>query len=215
MDSAFFVESSLNKDIYVVLINDTNNYNETTKISKLKNDKLENIVTLEGNHEEKKGDFLKNPQNTTKIYKNKLIYTKVSYYDEEITYELNLDNKEKRKITTNNDLDNWGLFETIITDNYYLLNYIGENTKGKLVILDNNLNTTEIDCNGNKLVRLLDNETIIVSLGNYYLGFSLKDKKFIYKCSINANEYAPYFFIDNTTMILINRSNEIKYVSLD
>ena len=103
-----------------------------------------------------------------------------------------------------------------MTKEYYLLSYIGkeDSTLGKMLIIDNSKNITLVNCNGSKNMGLIDNETAIIELGNYYLGFSLKDKKFIYKYNISTNDYG-LSLLDNNMLVVINRKNiEIKYVSL-
>lgn len=129
---------------------------------------------------------------------------------------MNLDTKETEEIYVNDEIDKWSLSEVLMTKEYYLLSYIGkENSiKGKMLIIDNSKNITLVNCNGSKKMGLIDNETAIIELGDYYLGFSLKDKKFIYKYNISTNDYG-LSLLDNNMLVVTNRKDkEIKYVSL-
>ena len=211
-----FIKSQENVDIYVVLINNKDSKDmQINSLNKIENDELECLMTMEGNRDKKVGEFLIFPNSTFKIKGNILTYSKF-FNNKEIVYKMNLDNKETEEIYVNDEIDKWSLSEVLMTKEYYLLSYIGkENSiKGKMLIIDNSKNITLVNCNGSKKMGLIDNETAIIELGDYYLGFSLKDKKFIYKYNISTNDYG-LSLLDNNMLVVTNRKDkEIKYVSL-
>ena len=211
-----FIKSQENVDIYDVLINNKDSKDmQINSLNKIENDELECLMTMEGNRDKKVGEFLIFPNSTFKIKGNILTYSKF-FNNKEIVYKMNLDTKETEEIYVNDEIDKWSLSEVLMTKEYYLLSYIGkENSiKGKMLIIDNSKNITLVNCNGSKKMGLIDNEIAIIELGDYYLGFSLKDKKFIYKYNISTNDYG-LSLLDNNMLVVTNRKdNEIKYVSL-
>ncbi len=211
-----FIKSQENDDIYVVLINNKDSEDmQINSLNKIENDELECLMAMEGNRDKKVGEFLIFPNSTFKIKENILTYSKFSN-NKEIVYEMNLDTQETKEIYVNDEIDKWSLSEVLMTKEYYLLSYIGkeDSTLGKMLVIDSSNDITLVNCNGNKNMGLIDNETAIIELGDYYLGFSLKDKKFIYKYNISTNDYG-LSLLDNNMLVVINRKNrEIKYVSL-
>ena len=188
---------------------------QINSLNKIENDELECLMAMEGNRDKKVGEFLIFPNSTFKIKENILTYSKFSN-NKEIVYEMNLDTQETKEIYVNDEIDKWSLSEVLMTKEYYLLSYIGkeDSTLGKMLVIDSSNDITLVNCNGNKNMGLIDNETAIIELGDYYLGFSLKDKKFIYKYNISTNDYG-LSLLDNNMLVVINRKNrEIKYVSL-
>ena len=225
LEAPKFIKDEITNKIYLISIYDTlkisNNqlikYQSEYKFSSVNNKKIKTIFNGFGDHINKTGKFLRNPQYTIDIKNNQIIYTEVSYYDKEITYMLDLESSKQKEIYVNDDLDNWGLSEAFLNEKGYLLNYKGLGSEGKSVIIDYNLKEINIiNINGYKISRhIYDNNYIIYSLNTYTI-FSPSQNEYIGKLNFGDDlKFKPYYLTDNSNkLILLSYEDDIYIVEL-
>lgn len=224
MDSPFFVvDDESNETIFVSYDDDIeisstgdslSHYVTVFTIEIMRDTEFEILETGIGNHTDKKGIFLQRWDYTTRLKKDELIFTEVSYFGKETTYSLDLNTREKRVVYVNNELESYQLVKTTRTNDGYVLLLDSGIGRSKMVIVSNDLKEVNVlATEGYVNTREINGGDIIFNYGYDarlpYSILSVKETKLIKKFDFNSQNIAHFFLTDGMKKILFEIGEDI------